>query len=195
MNDNHNKKREKIRTIILLVLFAAFIVAVALSYKKLAAIIFPPDTAGTEQSESAADADRTPAPDFTAQDKDGNSVSLSDFAGQPVVLNFWASWCSPCRGEMPDFDDVYGEAGEDVVFMMVNLTDGQRETVASASEFIAGEGFSFPVYFDTELSGATAYGVSGIPTTVFIDKGGYIVKMAQGAISAETLKAGIELIK
>ena len=76
------------------------------------------------------------APDFNVYDKDGNTVHLSVFFGKPIVLNFWASWCGPCQSEMPDFNEKYAELGDDIHFVMVNMTDGGRETVETASAFI-----------------------------------------------------------
>ena len=70
-----------------------------------------------------------PAPDFTVYDRNGQPVRLSDMFGKPIVLKFWASWCGPCRSEMPDFDEVYRLLGDEVVFMLVNLTDGEVETM------------------------------------------------------------------
>ena len=134
------------------------------------------------------------APDFTVFDLDGNAYRLSDFRGTPVVLNFWASWCGPCKMEMPDFDKKAKELTGQVQFLMVNLTDGTQETVASASAFIAQEGYTFPVLYDTQQSAAMAYGVYSIPTTYFIDANGYGVAYASGAISAEILQQGIDMI-
>ena len=134
------------------------------------------------------------APDFTVFDLDGNAYRLSDFRGTPVVLNFWASWCGPCKLEMPDFDEKAKELAGQVQFLMVNLTDGTQETVASASAFIAQEGYTFPVLYDTQQSAAMAYGVYSIPTTYFIDANGYGVAYASGAISAEILQQGIDMI-
>lgn len=136
-----------------------------------------------------------PAPDFTVYDAEGNEITLSVLMdGKPTVLNFWASWCGPCKREMPDFESIYQELGEDVEFMMVNVTDGSRETRDSAAEFIAGEGYTFPVYYDSQLEAATAYGVYSIPSTYFIDAEGYAVARASGALSADTLQAGIGMI-
>ena len=139
--------------------------------------------------------ENTKAPDFSVIDVAGNSVKLSDMEGKPVVINFWASWCPPCRIEMPDFDRVYKDTGAEVKFMMVSLVDGQRETVETASRFINDGGFSFPVYFDTAREAAIAYGIRSIPTTFFIDKGGYIITGIQGMINEETLRRGIDLIR
>lgn len=131
---------------------------------------------------------------FTVTDKDGNKVNLSDFFGKPIVLNFWASWCPPCKKEMPDFNEVYQEFNEKVIFLMINVTDGQRETVEKAKQYVEDMGYSFPVYFDTEDDASYNYGITSIPTTIFIDEKGDIVAGSQGAISKETLLKGIELI-
>jgi len=134
------------------------------------------------------------AADFTVYDLAGNPVKLSDYLGQPVVLNFWASWCGPCKSEMPDFDAAYAQYGDQVQFMMVNITDGMQETLESASAFIAGAGYSFPVFYDTSVEAATTYGVSAIPATYFIDEDGYIVSQNTGALTKEALDAGISKI-
>lgn len=134
------------------------------------------------------------APDFRVQDMEGNLVSLSDFRGKPVVLNFWASWCSPCKIEMPEFQKMWEEKGEDIHFLMVNLTDGTRETVEGVTDFIAKKGYTFPVYFDVKMEGAIAYGVNAVPVTYFIDPEGQLVAYGQGAMDKATLEKGIAMI-
>ena len=158
-----------------------------------------PDSASapeTTPEEESAETTPTvvPAPDFTVQDVNGDTFSLSDFKGKPVVLNFWASWCPPCKGEMPDFESIYQLRGDDVHFLMVNLTDGQQETLSTASAFIAAQGYTFPVYYDTALDAATKYGIYSVPATYFIDAEGNAVAQASGAIDAATLEYGISLI-
>ena len=145
-------------------------------------------------------ADTTPeqnpnqALDFTVQDWEGNMVKLSDFFGKPIVLNFWASWCPPCKAELPDFDDACKKYDGEVVFLMVNMTDNQMETVEVAKDFIKTYGYDFPVYFDVDYQAAMVYGVRSIPQTYFINAEGEAVATATGMISAAQLEQGISMI-
>lgn len=134
------------------------------------------------------------APDFTVYDIDGNEVHLSDYLGKPVVVNFWASWCGPCKMEMPDFDEACTRLDGEVQFLMINMTDGYQETVETASAFIAEQGYTFPVFYDTASNAAMVYGATSLPTTFFIDAEGHAIAQAVGAIDGETLQKGIDMI-
>lgn len=134
------------------------------------------------------------APDVTVYTADGTAVKLSDFKGKPVVLNFWASWCGPCKSEMPAFEAAYQAQGDDIQFLMVNLTDGVSETVETASAFIAGTGYTFPVFYDTSAAANQAYDVSAIPATFFIDADGCIIDSHTGALDAATLENYLDKI-
>ena len=123
-----------------------------------------------------------------------NTVRLSDMFGKPVVINFWATWCPPCKRELPDFDRLCREYGDRVVFMMVNLTDGRRDTVDGTKKFVSEKGYTFPVYFDTGLSGAKAYSVSSIPQTTFIDANGNVFATRIGAMNETALRSYINAI-
>ncbi|MCL1805440.1 MAG: TlpA family protein disulfide reductase [Clostridiales bacterium] len=131
--------------------------------------------------------------DFLVYDSSGSEVRLSDHRGTPVVVNFWTSWCPPCVSELPDFNDVWRDKQGEVLFMMVNVTDGKRETQKTAEAFLLDGGFDFPAYFDLDLDAAEAYGVSSIPMTFFIDKYGYFVAYTRGAIDAALLGQGIDM--
>ena len=136
----------------------------------------------------------TKAYDFTVYDENNKAYKLSYFEGKPVVLNFWASWCGPCKSEMPDFEAAYQTYGENIQFLMVNMTDGYQETVSSAKNFIQATGYTFPVFYDSDTEAARAYSVYSIPTTYFIDSDGYIIAWGSGALSAENLQEGINYI-
>ena len=149
---------------------------------------------GTAKEETDTTAETTgessdKLPDFKIYDMDGNAVTLYESFGKPLVVNFWATWCPPCKAEMPYFDELYKEYGDRVDFMMVNITDGQRDTTASVKAFIGSNKYSFPVYCDSEMSAAMAYGVNSIPMTLFIDSEGELINYKVGAISESALES------
>ena len=153
-----------------------------------------PEAEAEHDAHDHGDEEVSHAPDVRIFDREGGEVRLNEFFGKPMVLNFWASWCGPCQSEMPDFQAKYQELGGEVNFVMVNMTDGQRETVESASGFIDRNGFEFPVFYDTTGEAAYAYQAYSLPTTYFIDAGGHVIAQATGAIDAETLQMGIDMI-
>lgn len=146
-----------------------------------------PDTGGDEDL-PAGDSTVNTAPDFTVLDMDGQELRLSDLFGQRILINFWATWCPPCRAELPYFEEAYQEYGKDIVFLMVDLTDGRQETIDGVKAFAAENGYSFPVYYDTEFSAAYAYGIDAIPQTYAIGPDGNILMSQVGSMSKARLK-------
>lgn len=199
------KKSEKL--ILYLLAFVFVLIGASILYSRLKGsveqeIVVKKEDAQAEEStdtetsneESTEEKEDTKLPDFTVADADGKEVHLSDFEGKPVILNFWASWCGPCKSEMPDFQEMYEIYGEDIHFVIVNMTDGSRETLDSAKEFVESQGYTFPVYYDIKLSAAIAYSVSTIPATYFIDAQRNAVAMANGMLSMENLQKGIDML-
>ena len=111
------------------------------------------------------------APDFELSNLDGQVVSLSDFRGKPIFLNFWATWCGPCRFEMPFIQKMYKElSSEGLVILAVNL----QENPARVKKFVENLGFTFPVLLATNSEVPLAYNIRAIPATFFVDKNGII---------------------
>lgn len=189
---------KKRNTILMLVVLIVFIALAFVAYQFLSKRYQPNDEKSSSISameSDESDSEKIEAPDFIVEDMDGNQVKLSDMRGKPVVLNFWASWCGPCKSEMPHFDKLYQENKDTFAFMMVDLVDGQRETVEKGKAFIEKNNYNFPVYFDTIQNVGMSYGVTSIPTTLFIDKDGYVVTAYTGAISESKLAKILEQMK
>lgn len=179
--------------LITIVAFVLLIVIAVFGYNYLSDNYKPEGTLDiSEETASAAPKESTDekvlAPDFTLLDANETEVSFSDFKNKPVVINFWATWCGFCVKEFPAFQNVYDEYKDKVNFMMVNVTDGQQETIKSAKAFIQENNYTFPVYYDTELTASNIYGAYSIPITVLIDSDGYYLGTHQGAMEEETLR-------
>jgi len=190
------KTYKALKIVLLVLIFVALLLGARRLYDSLGSQL-QPDTLVTKsaQPEEEGGAGETEsAPDITAYDIDGTAHKLSEFRGKPVILNFWATWCGYCKMEMPDFDKAYQQYGDEIHFLMVNVTDGVQETVEKASEFIAEQGYTFPVYYDTDQTVAANYNISGLPVTYLLDAEGKPVAWQQGMLTAEMLQSGIDML-
>ncbi|NLB15695.1 MAG: TlpA family protein disulfide reductase [Clostridiales bacterium] len=146
----------------------------------------------TASGNAAGSAVTNTAPDFTVKDSDDNNVKLSDKFGKPIIVNMWATWCGPCLAELPAFNKLAQTYKDDITFMMVNLTDGSYDTVDAVKEFADNNGYTFPVYYDTEANASNAYSVFSIPLTIFIDENGNVKEQHTGTMSEEVLQGYID---
>ncbi len=149
--------------------------------------------AESEEEEEAAEEVKTiPAIDFTLKDQYGNTHTLSDYKGKTVFLNFWATWCSPCRAEMPDIQKLYEEfqqEEEDIVILGVAAPNlGREKSEEGIKGFLEENGYTYPVLMDTEAEAFQAYGINSFPTTFMIDKDGNVFGYIPGQLSEETMR-------
>lgn len=195
---------KKLVVLILVLIFVGLLIGTSILYTRLGQDLAPeqlatqpvvkPDVVTEEAAEEVTEPEPVMAPDFTVYDKEGNPIKLYDYTGKPLVVNFWASWCGPCKNEMPDFQALYEIYGEDVHFVMVNMTDGTRETQNTAATFIQESGYTFPVYFDLDSQADQTYQVYSLPTTYIIDRDGFLVARGMGTLSKEALQGGIDMV-
>lgn len=135
------------------------------------------------------------APNFMLMDLEGNEVRLSDFRGKKVLVNFWATWCPPCRIEMPHMQKFYEDyQKKDVVILGVNLTTTEKRT-EDIPKFVQEEKLSFPIVLDETGEVMLTYQVFAYPTTYLLDSSGIIQERFQGAISYDIMKEAMKNIK
>ena len=154
------------------------------------------DSNNDNNDKGSNDEDRIKSIDFTLTDQYGKTHKLSDYEGKVVFLNFWATWCPPCKEEMPYIEQLYkdyNKNNDDVVILGVaspNLgREGSREHVVN---FLKEQGYTFPVVLDEDGALAYQYGINAFPTTFIIDKEGYVTQYIPGAMDKATMASFIE---
>lgn len=130
-------------------------------------------------------------PDFTAPLLEGDGkLSMSDLEGKPVVVNFWASWCGPCKDEAPLLQAAYEEYGDRVAFLGVDI----RDAMSDALEFVDTYGLTYPSVRDEEMRVYADYGLTGQPETFFVDAEGVLVKHVPGPVDEQTLYQALDVL-
>ena len=158
-----------------------------------------------KENEETADAEEkqetesglTPAIDFILTDQYGNTHKLSDYNGKTVFLNFWATWCSPCRAEMPDIQklfETYETEGDNAVIILGVAAPGlgQEKDEAGIKAFLDENGYTYPTLMDTTGDLFSEYGISSFPTTFMIDREGNVFGYVSGALNEDMMKNIIE---
>ncbi|MGC4376250.1 thiol-disulfide oxidoreductase ResA [Fictibacillus sp. Mic-4] len=132
------------------------------------------------------------APNFVLTDLNGHKVKLSDFKGKGVFLNFWGTWCEPCKQEMPDMEKLYSEyKKKGVEILAVNV----GESNVAVKDFKSEYKLTFPIVNDKTGDVVEAYGIDPLPTTVLVDKNGKIIKKTSASLPYDTIKQFMEMIK
>ncbi|PID14377.1 thiol-disulfide oxidoreductase [Sporosarcina sp. P34] len=134
------------------------------------------------------------APDFTLETLAGETVTLSELKGKKVILNFWATWCPPCKAEMPHMESFYSKLTDEdqVELIAVNVTESERRGIGEVEKFVASYELSFPIPLDKTAEVTHAYGVFSMPTTYIIDTEGRIAQKVIGPVDEKTLNELID---
>lgn len=183
----NNNRKTLIITIALAGAIALVIALAVIFYPKLSKAL---SRTGAEEArvENAEKADP-----FMITDDEGQDVDLSDYLGKkPVIVNCWATWCPPCKAELPDFDKAYSEYGDRIDFFMVNLLS--REDEETARSFVAESGYSFPIFYDKYREISKEYKIQYIPVTLVFDKNGTLVYNKVGQASPDELAVWIDSV-
>lgn len=158
------------------------------------AVSAAPDT--SEESSSASQEPAFPAPDFTLTDQYGKQHKLSDFKGKTVFLNFWATWCGPCRSEMPEIQALYEKYGKNekdlIVLGVAGPNQGNEGSTASIKKFLKDNRYTFPVVMDESGDVFAEYGIRAFPTTFMIDKEGNIFGYVESALTGDVMESIVQ---
>lgn len=145
-----------------------------------------PATAANASQQPASPRQGFAAPDFTLELLGGGEVTLSELRGKPVVVNLWASWCPPCRAEMPAIQKVYQDY-QDLGLVVLGVNTTNQDNEADAAAFVRQYGLTFPIPLDRDGSVSARYELRGLPTTFFIDRKGMIRSVVVGGPMSEAV--------
>ena len=147
-------------------------------------------TAGNQTTDlQPAAAAGHPAPDFELSSPDGEIYRLSDFKGQPVILNFWATWCGPCRAEFPEFQEASIDNADSLVIIGINNTTADQAD--QVPDFLEEFGITFPIVLDETGETVKTYRIIGLPTTVFVDSNGIVNEVFTGPLNKAYIESKI----
>lgn len=133
-------------------------------------------------------------PETTYLNANDEQIALSDNLGKPTIINIWATWCPPCREEMPLFEEAYQNYGNDINMVMINaLGSRPTETKEVALDFADEINLSMPIYFDDELNNQLIFGASSLPLTALLDENGIVIELIRGQIAPAKLKQLIDI--
>lgn len=186
------------KPILIIFLCAVLLAGAAIAYNKLSRKDAPKNLATTAVQPDAYTKTSfgKKGYDFTVYNTLGKEVRLSDYRGKKVVVVFWASWCGPCKAELPHVEAAYKQYGSQVEFLLVNLTGGGNDTKSNAQKVISNNGYTAPVAFDLDGNASSIMGIRSIPTSYFFNTDGSVVSYQVGSMSQEQITSNIEkLIK
>ena len=150
------------------------------------------ETASSSDEASNSEAAPITLPDFSFSTLDGQTARVSDFAGKPTLLGFWATWCPPCNSEAPELQKLYEKYGDQVNFVMVDSASDGRDTVEGTKKWLDAGGYTYPVYIDETGEAAYAAQIYYLPTMIVLDKDGNMLTAFSGALDE---KSGTDLIE
>lgn len=176
----------KKKTVILLAILVAVFAGAMLCYRVFSEKMQPEIPPELPDAEAQTKVLR--APELKLLAKDGTEVLLSKQFGKPMAVTFWATWCTSCNQMIPVLESAYAQYEDRVTFLMVDLTDGKRDTAESVFAFAEENALRIPVLCDADYAAMKLYGITGIPTTVFLDADGDELARYVGPIDEATLQ-------
>ena len=185
--------KEKIKFVIWLVIFIAFMIVAIVGYKKL---LDSKNNNEYMQSEIVTDKNqkKTRLKEFEVYINENQKLNIKSLVGKPIIINIWTSWCMYCKIEMRYFNELYLKEKENINFMMINAT-ADRDSIENANKFVNENNYDFEPYYDLDLEALNALKIYSYPTTIFVDKDGYIISTKIGTITKEELQNKIEKLK